>query len=79
MTTILILLAIYIISGYAWYKLIQHLFYGKNSRFKHSKPNVMELIITFIPIVNTLGVIVWFILYKIDTINSSETFFKPKN
>mgnify|MGYP003651411939 CR=1 FL=1 len=39
----------------------------------------MELIITFIPIVNTLGVIVWFILYKIDTINSSETFFKPKN
>lgn len=79
MTTIIILLPIYIISAYAWYKLIQHLYYGENAHFKYSKPAPIFVLIVFLPVINTLFAITWYILYKLETSKIGVDFFKPKN
>jgi hypothetical protein len=82
MITIIIILAVYILSAYAFYKYTQIAHFHENGRFKNRfKPEFIELLITFMPIVNTtLSIVCWIgSPYRKSESNRISNFFKPKN
>ena len=82
MTTIIILLIVYLLSCYYNYKWIQKAHYHPDGRWLNSKPNFMDLFFTFWPFVNTILTLsnLFDSPYK-QTVKSKKeiTFFKPKN
>ena len=77
MTIALILITVYIISAYIWYKAIQRLFDPVKGLWPNLEPGYFEVIVTFIPIMNT----VWGILALLSSIrikDRSSTFFNKK-
>ena len=82
MTTLIILLIIYLISVYMVYKWIQKAHYDPNGKWLYCKPNNEDLFFTFCPFLNTIVMIINFfdspIKRKIK-VKKEITFFKPKN
>lgn len=77
MTITLVLITVYIISAYIWYKAIQRLYDPVKGLWYNLKPGYFEVIVTFIPIMNT----VWGILALLDSIRIKDrpvTFFDKK-
>ena len=77
MIVTLILIAVYIISAYIWYKAIQRLFDPVKGLWPNLEPGYFEVIVTFIPIMNT----VWGILALLASIRIEDrpvTFFDKK-
>lgn len=83
--TITIIIAIYLISAFLWWIYI-HIAHSKNGRWSNSLPNTFDIIITFIPIVNSVAAIIYWLLgnpYNIEnrhkTNKSISRFFNIKN
>ena len=77
MTIALILITVYIISAYIWYKAIQRLFDPVEGLWSNLKPGYFEVIVTFIPIMNTVGGILA-LLVSIRIEDRPVTFFDKK-
>lgn len=73
----LIILTIYLLSAFTVYKWMQKAFYHKNGVFKNTKPDYINLFITFVPIINTIMAVLG--LTFLPATNKSTNFFKPKN
>jgi hypothetical protein len=81
MITATIILAVYILSAYAFYKFTQIAHFHENGRFNNLEPEFDDLLITFMPIVNTiLSIVCWIESpYRKSESNRISNFFKPKN
>jgi hypothetical protein len=81
MITIIIILAVYILSAYAFYKFTQIAHFHENGRFNNIEPEFDDLFLTFMPVANTILAIVCWIdsPYRKSESNRISNFFKPKN
>ena len=79
MTTLLLLLLIYLASVFSMYKWIQMAYYHTNARFKTLEPDGIDYFFCFMPIINTGGgILFWMVMFPI-TFKRKNNFFKPKN
>lgn len=69
--TYIILIAIYLISAVYNYFWIRRAHFHKNARWKYSKPNLSDFMLTTIPIVNTLFFIIT-LLFERSTIEGDR-------
>jgi hypothetical protein len=79
MECLLLLLLIYLASVFSMYKWIQIAYYHPNGRFNSIKPDEIDLFFCFVPIINTVcGILFWMVMFPINFKRTSN-FFKPKN
>ena len=76
MTAAIIILVVYALSAYRNYKWIQKAYYHNKGIFYGLKPNIADLLFTFIPLMNT---IISFYSLFIPPAERETNFFKPKN
>lgn len=82
MTTLIILLIVYLLSCYYNYKWFQKAYYHPNGKCSNLKPRLFHLFVTFYPIINTILTLsnLFDSPYKQKVKSKKEiTFFKPKN
>ena len=79
MECLLLLLLIYLASIFSMYKWVQIAFYHTNGIFRGVQTNSTDLFVCFMPGINTIcGIGFWIIMFPIE-FNSTNNFFKPKN
>ena len=81
MITITIILAVYLLSAYGYYKWVQEAYYSRNRFFVHLKPEKEDIFITFFPLVNTIACIIYWLCFSPYKPKEPKeiNFFKPKN
>lgn len=79
MECLLLLLLIYLASVFSMYKWVQLAYYHNNGIFKTMEPDEIDYFFCFMPIINTGGgILFWLISFPVN-LKRTNNFFKPKN
>jgi hypothetical protein len=79
MKCLLLPLLIYLASAFSMYKWFQKAYYHTNGRFKELEPDSTDFFLCFVPLINTvISILFWLFLFPIK-FKRTITFFKPRN
>ena len=80
MEIVIILITIYLLSIYGAYKFVQLSYHNKKGRWNNILPDIIDIIVTFFPFVNSaLSIMLLLGEWKRESYKNQINFFKPKN